>query len=84
MWISLICNLKRGYQQDEAWLFSVVPGKGTRGNGPRLKHRKFHLDMRKKFFTARATEHWSRLPRESVDVPSLEAFKNRLGASWAA
>ena len=25
--------------------------------------------------------HWSRLPREAVDAPSLEVFKTRLGAA---
>ena len=34
--------------------------------------------MRKKFFTVRVVRHWNRLPRESVDVPCLEAFKTRL------
>jgi len=30
------------------------------------------------FFTQRVVMHWSRLPKEAVDVPSLEAFKARL------
>jgi len=36
------------------------------------------LDIRKKFFTQREVTHWSRLPKEVVDAPSLEAFKARL------
>ncbi|KFV81319.1 hypothetical protein N308_13633, partial [Struthio camelus australis] len=47
-------------------------------NGHKLKHRKFHLNLRKNFFTVRVTEHWNRLRREVVESPSLEIFKTRL------
>ena len=35
------------------------------------------LDIRKKFFTVRL-RHWNRLPRDAVNVSSLEAFNARL------
>ena len=70
--------LNGGCQGYGTKLFSVVPSDRIRGNGHKLKHRKFQLNMRKNFFPLRVTEHWNRLPREAVDSPSLEIFQTRL------
>jgi len=56
----------------------VVPSDRTRGNGHKLKQRKFQLKMRKNVFPLRVTEPWSRLPREAAESPSLEIFKTHL------
>ncbi|KFR09798.1 hypothetical protein N306_03112, partial [Opisthocomus hoazin] len=50
-------------------------------NGCKLKEGRFRLDIRKKFFTMRVVRHWSRLPREAVVAPSLEALKARLAGA---
>ncbi|KAK4824660.1 hypothetical protein QYF61_017033, partial [Mycteria americana] len=47
----------------------------ARGNGFKLKEGRFRLDIKKKFFNMKVVKHWTRLPREAVDVPSLETFK---------
>ncbi|RMC09947.1 hypothetical protein DUI87_12734 [Hirundo rustica rustica] len=75
--INVYQYLKGGYQEDGASIFPGVSSCRTRGKGQKLKHKKFHLNM-KNFFTVCVTEHWNKLPREVVESPSLEIFKNGL------
>jgi len=44
----------------------------------KLKDGRIRLNIRKKSFTVRVVRQWSRLPRDVVDVPSLETSKVRL------
>ena len=64
--------------RDLANLFSVFCGDRTTGKGHKMEHRKFRTNMQKNFFTVRVTEHWDRLPREVVELPSPEIFKAHL------
>jgi len=63
--------LRCGKQRDEVRLFSAVHGDRARGNGHKLRHRKFHTNVLKNFFMVRVMEHWNRLPRagEVMDSP---------------
>ena len=70
--MSLMKILNSTCPKDGPSLFSVLPSDRTRGNGNRLKLRRFPLNIRKHFFTVRVTEHWNRLPREVMESPSLE------------
>jgi len=54
--------------------FQWCPATGQEANSHKLKHRKFHLNMRKSFGV---TEHWNGLPRGVVESLSLE--KSRTG-----
>ena len=48
---------KSSCQEGKSRLLSVMPSNRTRDNGHKKELRKFHMNMRKKFFTLGITEH---------------------------
>lgn len=60
-----------GCQETRARLCSVVPSNRQR-QWQEVMHRKLRLNVRENFLTVQVSEHWNRLPREDVRLPSLE------------
>lgn len=69
---------KGGCTADRKRLFSGVPSDRNKGNGHKMKHRRFSLNIREHFFTVRVTEYWDRLPGEVAGSPSLQTPKINL------
>lgn len=44
----------------------------------KLKFEKFHLNIRKNFFTQRVAEHCNRWPKEVMEFPSQETFRTHV------
>ena len=71
--------LKGVYKQEGKQLFTGVDSDRIRGNGLKLRQRRFRLDIRKKLFTQRMVMRWNRLPKGGCGCPILEGIQCQTG-----
>ena len=56
----------------------------TRGNGFKLRQKRFRLDIRRKLFHTEGGDALNTLPKEAVDAPSLRHSRPGWMWLWAA
>lgn len=66
-------KMQRNQSQTLPWSSDRI-----KGNGHKLKHRMFPLNIREHFFAMRVTKHWCRLSRETVESSPLEILETHL------
>jgi len=63
---------------------SQVTNDRMRANGLKVRQGRFRFEIRKNFFIRMVVEHWSRLPREAAESPSVEVCERRVDVAPGA
>lgn len=77
-------NLEGGCSRMRVSLFSQASRNSTRRHSLKLSQRSFRYGIRKNNFTERMIGHWDEMPREVVESPFLEVFKEGAGMALGA
>ena len=59
-------------------LFTTIPAGTTRGHNQRVLRQRAHKSVRAKSFSQRTISSWNSLPKEFIESPSVNTFKNWL------
>ena len=67
---------------DASELFTCVSTVNTRGHHQRVRRQRAHKAVRAKSFSQRTIKSWNSLPKNVIDAPSVNAFKNVWEDKW--
>lgn len=79
-----ILLLHRGVKEMKPY-FWVISSNRKSSNKHKAKYRNIRLNVRKSFFTGGVVKHYCRLPRKTLESPSLEVLTTQLESNkWPA
>ena len=71
-------KIMKGYEGIDASNFFELSNTVTRGHNLKICKARFNRDIGRYSFRNRVVDEWNSLPKDIIDAPSVNAFKNRL------